>query len=166
MEFHSLTPARPSSMSFFIGRSSSRTKSFARANANKPYDSWRLFQLSFMVSELPSLAARRRPSDQHLRAELDYADVLWFPTGGGKTEAYLGLIAVAAFYDRLRGKPRGITAWMRFPLRMLSVQQLDRVLRVLVAAEEVRQKEVPDGAPFELGYLVGGGNTPNRLHVR
>ena len=137
--------------------------SFARANANKPYDSWRLFQLSFMVSELPSLAARRRPSDQQLRAELDYADVLWFPTGGGKTEAYLGLIAVAAFYDRLRGKSRGITAWMRFPLRMLSVQQLDRVLRVLVAAEEIRQKEVPDGAAFELGYLVGGGNTPNRL---
>lgn len=136
---------------------------FARANASKPYDSWRLFQLSFIVNELPSLAARQRPSDQRLRAELDYADVLWFPTGGGKTEAYLGLIAVAAFYDRLRGKNRGVTAWMRFPLRMLSVQQLDRVLRVLVAAEEVRQAEVPDGAPFELGYLVGSSNTPNRL---
>ena len=75
----------------------------------------------------------------------------------------MGLIAVAAFYDRLRGKSRGITAWMRFPLRMLSVQQLDRVLTILVAAEEVRQREFSDGAAFELGYLVGGGNTPNRL---
>ena len=138
-------------------------EAFASAHADEAYDSWRLFQLAFIVSELPSLAVRTRPTDERLRAELDHADVLWFPTGGGKTESYLGLIAVAAFYDRLRGKSRGITAWLRFPLRMLSVQQLDRVLKVLVAADEIRRREIPEGAAFELGYLVGGGNTPNRL---
>jgi ATP-dependent helicase YprA (DUF1998 family) len=59
-------------------------------------------------------------------------DVLWFPTGGGKTEAYLGLILIALFYDRLRGKERGVTALLRFPLRMLSVQQLQRILVVVL----------------------------------
>ena len=89
--------------------------------------------------------------------------MLWFPTGGGKTEAYLGLIAVALFYDRLRGKERGITALLRFPLRMLSTQQLDRILRIVVFADAVRRDEGIPGAPFELGYLVGGGNTPGLL---
>jgi len=89
--------------------------------------------------------------------------VLWFPTGGGKTEAYLGLILVALFYDRLRGKLRGATAWMLFPLRMLSVQQLARISDVLYHADIVRHDEQIDGQPFSLGYLVGANNTPNRL---
>lgn len=139
-------------------------RSFGEANAERNHNAWRLFQLVYIVSQLPALAARTHPEDARFRSELDYADVLWFPTGGGKTEAYLGLIVTAAFYDRLRGKGRGVTAWLKFPLRMLSVQQLARVLRILVVADEVRQKEVEDpGAPFELGYLVGSGNTPNTL---
>ena len=73
-----------------------------------------------------------------MRRELDHVDVLWFPAGGGKTEAYLGLIIAALFYDRLRGKHAGVTSWLRFPLRMLSVQQLFRMLRVLVIAEDLR----------------------------
>jgi len=139
-------------------------RSFAEANAGRDYRSWRLFQLVYIVSQLPALAARTHPEDVRFTSELDYADVLWFPTGGGKTEAYLGLIVTAAFYDRLRGKSRGVTAWLKFPLRMLSVQQLARVLRILVNADEIRQKEIDEpGAPFELGYLVGSGNTPNTL---
>lgn len=139
-------------------------RSFNEANASEDYDSWRLFQLVYIVSQLPALAARAHPENDRLTSELNYADVLWFPTGGGKTEAYLGLIVTAAFYDRLRGKSRGVTAWLKFPLRMLSVQQLARVLRILVIADEIREKEVDDlGAPFELGYLVGAGNTPNTL---
>ena len=131
------------------------------------YDTWRLFQLVYIVLHLPALAAREHRDRDELVNELGYVDVLWFPTGGGKTEAYLGLIVTALFYDRLRGKERGITAWMKFPLRMLSVQQLGRVLKALLVAEELRLSELAGrGRPFELGYLVGGTNTPNKLVPR
>jgi hypothetical protein len=125
--------------------------------------SWRLFQIVFIVLGLSSLAAREL-DDPVLDAELDTADVLWFPTGGGKSEAFLGLVAVALFYDRLRGKTLGTSALIRFPLRMLSVQQLDRVLRLITACEQVRQDRHPGlGDAFELGYFVGKANTPNSL---
>jgi helicase-like protein len=138
---------------------------FARANAGKSFDTWRLFQLVYIVTHLPALAAREH-DDAELRRELDHVDVLWFPAGGGKTEAYLGLIITALFYDRLRGKDAGVTSWLRFPLRMLSVQQLFRMLRVLVLAEDLRRERHigPNTAdPFALGYLVGGDGTPNSL---
>ncbi|MBV9660759.1 MAG: hypothetical protein JO337_06340 [Acidimicrobiales bacterium] len=135
---------------------------FARANPS-PDARWRLFQLVFIVSQLGGIAARRHPHDARLRQELDAVDVLWFPTGGGKTEAYLGLIATALFFDRLRGKARGTTAQLLFPLRMLSVQQLARMEKVLHHAEAVRGEESIGGDPFTLGYLVGSNNTPNRL---
>ncbi|MFF0613196.1 DEAD/DEAH box helicase [Nocardia tengchongensis] len=124
---------------------------------------WRLFQLVFIVSELAALVGRENPADPRLRRELDSVDVLWFPTGGGKTEAYLGLIVVALFYDRFRGKERGTSAWLLFPLRMLSVQQLSRVSVLLHHAEIVRNAQKLPGDPFTLGYFVGSGNTPNRL---
>ncbi|TDV41689.1 DEAD/DEAH box helicase [Actinophytocola oryzae] len=124
---------------------------------------WRLFQLVFIVSELAALAGRENPTDPRLRGELDAVDVLWFPTGGGKTEAYLGLIIVALFYDRLRGKQRGTSAWLLFPLRMLSVQQLSRVNEILHHADAARTAENLRGDAFTLGYFVGAGNTPNRL---
>lgn len=131
------------------------------------YDTWRLFQIVYLVLHLPALAAREHRGRPDLVSELDHVDVLWFPTGGGKTEAYLGLIVTALFYDRLRGKARGVTAWLKFPLRMLSVQQLARVLRALVVAEDLRKRELGGpGRPFELGYFVGGSNTPNKLQYR
>lgn len=134
----------------------------AFARANPPGRGWRLFQLVFIISQLLSLAARVH-NDPALRSELDYVDVLWFPTGGGKTEAYLGLITTALFYDRARGKERGATAWLAFPLRMLSVQQLARLYAVLHHAEAIRSAQATPGDPFTLGYLVGKANTPNRL---
>ncbi|WP_203919655.1 hypothetical protein [Rugosimonospora africana] len=136
---------------------------------------WRLFQIVFIVVQLAALAARE-PSGAHLRDELSHADVLWFPTGGGKSAALYGITAVAMFYDRLRGKTFGTTSIIRFPLRMLSVQQLDRIQRLVVCCELVRSAhhgqpknageagEAWDlGEPFELGYFVGRNNTPNRL---
>lgn len=138
---------------------------FAIVNAGKRFDTWRLFQLVYIVTHLPALAAREL-NDPEMRAELEFVDVLWFPAGGGKTEAYLGLIVTALFYDRLRGKDAGVTSWLRFPLRMLSVQQLARMMRVLVVAEDLRRikKVGSDQAdPFALAYLVGGGGTPNTL---
>lgn len=132
---------------------------------------WRLFQIGFMVSQLPALAVRELPPDltdsyaTALRSKLDEVAVLWFPTGGGKTEAYLGLIAVALLYDRLRGKPRGVSAWMRFPLRMLSLQQMERLARVIAGLNEFRAEEasIAVGDPFAIGYYVGDANTPNSL---
>jgi hypothetical protein len=129
---------------------------------------WRLFQLVFQVIHVSALRAREVDDPVYL-SELDTADVLFYPTGGGKTEAYLGLIAAAMFYDRLRGKKLGITALLRFPLRMLSVQQLVRVGRIVYAAEDLRQTLIADGQtgfagdPFRLGFFVGSSNTPNRL---
>jgi len=133
------------------------------AAAKGPTAGWRLFQLVFMVTEMGALAGRENPTDPRLREELDAVDVLWFPTGGGKTEAYLGLITVALFYDRLRGKECGTTAWMLFPLRMLSVQQLARISEVVHHGEVIRAAEGIGGDPFTLGYLVGAANTPNNL---
>ncbi len=139
-------------------------QTFMDANRAEPYDSWRLFQIVYIVAQLPSLAARRHTDDHRLKTELEAADVLWFPTGGGKTEAYLGLVVTALFYDRLRGKSRGVSSWLRFPLRMLSVQQLARVLHVLVTADTLRLRKLENpGDPFTIGYLVGGGGTPNSL---
>src|ERR1017187_1461945 len=114
---------------------------------------WRLFQIVYVVANLAALAAREAPAADRLAwaqrngnatdiaedlDELKVADVLWFPTGGGKSAALYGIIAVAMFFDRLRGKDAGVTAVLRFPLRMLSVQQLERALRLVAACELVR----------------------------
>ncbi len=141
---------------------------------------WRLFQVVFVVSNLAALAAREAPGSREAWAargsrladppddvdELGIADVLWFPTGGGKSAALYGIIAVALFYDRLRGKDAGVSAMLRFPLRMLSVQQLQLVLRLIVACEQVRSRHGDPGEPFRLGYWVGRNNTPNKITSR
>lgn len=144
-------------------------KVFERQGAKRKYpiEKWRLFQAVYQVIHLAALRARES-DDPELLAELDTVDVLWFPTGGGKTEAYLGLITTLLFYDRLRGKERGVSAILRFPLRMLSVQQLQRVLAVLWFAERRRREIVEtehlmEGDGFALGYWIGGSgeNTPS-----
>jgi hypothetical protein len=139
---------------------------------------WRLFQIVYVVANLAALAAREAPAAERLAwaqhhgeatntahdlDELKVADVLWFPTGGGKSAALYGIIAVALFFDRLRGKDAGVTAVLRFPLRMLSVQQLERALRLVAACEIVRGAHNYPGTPFRLGYWVGRNNTPNRI---
>lgn len=142
----------------------------------KGYDCWRLFQIVFIVTQLPSLALREgkkhgewpKGVERNWAGDLEWGDVLWFATGGGKTEAYLGLVCCAMLYDRLRGKSLGITAWLRFPLRMLSVQQLQRAMRMVWEAEKERQSllgaEAELSDPIRLGYLVGGTTTPNQLN--
>jgi len=134
-------------------------------NASR-YPSWRLFQIVYIVTQLPAIAAREY-DDPAGQDDWDWVDVLWFPTGGGKTEAYLGLIVCTAFFDRLRGKRGGVTAWMRFPLRLLSLQQLQRLADIMAAAELLRRQTPgingPTFDPFSVAYLVGSGNTPNRL---
>jgi hypothetical protein len=122
------------------------------------HNAWRPFQIGFLLASLSALASRTNNPD------LDTVDTLWFATGGGKTETYLGLVVTAAFLDRITGKRQGITAWARFPLRMLSLQQTQRFANVLAAAELVRQEDNIEGSVFSVGFLVGPG-TPNRIPV-
>jgi len=119
------------------------------------YDSWRPFQLGFLLANLASILDTSK--------EPEIVDVVWFATGGGKTETYLGLLITAAIYDRLVGKTTGVTAWSRFPLRMLSLQQTQRFADALAGAEIVRREWKIPGAPFSLGVFVGQAATPNRI---
>lgn len=129
--------------------------------ANRTHTRWRLFQLIFIVSQLPELAAREYPA---LASEDDGAvELLWFAAGGGKTEAFLGVMLWQCFFDRLRGKRVGNTAFVRFPLRLLTFQQLQRLFQALAAADQIRKESGIPGARFSIGYLVGGTVTPNKI---
>lgn len=150
-------------------------------NRMHEFDSWRLFQLVFIVMMVPDVASREyedwdevewRTGETQDRAEmadsaLEIVDVLWFPTGGGKTEAFLGVAVWSMFFDRIRGKDFGVTAWTRFPLRLLSLQQIQRMSESAIHADLVRRQEDDIGEhpsrPFSVGYLVGKRNTPNAL---
>lgn len=136
----------------------------------KGYKSWRLFQIVFFVSLIPDIVACDPDDDlmspsERAKTKLSNVDLLYFPTGGGKTEAFLGVMVFNLFFDRFRGKKRGITAILKYPLRLLSVQQVQRVADVLAIAEKYRKllPEQSSADPFSIGYYVGDGNTPNRL---
>lgn len=128
---------------------------------------WHLFQIVFLVSQICSIAALS--SNQPSSNERRVVDIIYFPTGGGKTEAYLATIVFHCFFDRLRGKSAGVTAWTRFPLRLLTLQQTQRVADVIGIAELVRREqkdprlfdEGVDG--FAIGYFVGREATPNEI---
>lgn len=132
--------------------------------------SWRPFQLAFILLSIPSLVDtthkdRTRPIEA-------YADLLWFPTGGGKTEAYLGVAAFAMAIRRLQGKiggldgTRGLTVIMRYTLRLLTLQQFQRASTLICAMELLRQEAVANGdnslgvEPFTIGLWVGNKVTP------
>ncbi|UBV31573.1 DNA helicase [Lactobacillus delbrueckii subsp. lactis] len=104
--------------------------------------------------------------------EREIVDLLYFPTGGGKTEAYLGLMAFTIANRRLRAsesdeynRDGGVTIILRYTLRLLTTQQRDRITKMVVAAELVRQKNYPKYGtePISIGFWVGGGVTPNRF---
>lgn len=128
--------------------------------------SWRPFQLAFLLLSIPSLADPKHP-DRTSPAEA-FADLLWFPTGGGKTEAYLGVAAFAMGIRRLQGVvenldgERGLTVIMRYTLRLLTLQQFQRAATLLCAMEMIRTSDVAKwGAePFTLGLWVGNKVTP------
>jgi hypothetical protein len=133
----------------------------AMGRAQKSHDKWRLFQIAFIVSVLPELASREYP--ELATKEDGFVDLLWFAAGGGKTEAFMGIILWQAFFDRIRDKQFGNTAFIRFPLRLLTFQQLQRLAVALAAAELVRKESGLKGARFSIGYLVGGTVTPNKI---
>jgi len=129
---------------------------------------WRLFQLVFLVSQIPSIASLN-PSHSALSSEREFVDIIYFPTGGGKTEAYLAVVVFHLFYDRLRGKLGGVTAWTRFPLRPLTLQQTQRAADIVGLAELVRMEHDDarlsgqDIDGFSVGYFVGEGGSPNKI---
>jgi len=128
--------------------------------------SWRPFQLAFLLLSIPSLADPKH-ADRTSPAEA-FADLLWFPTGGGKTEAYLGVAAFAMGIRRLQGVVenldgrRGLTVIMRYTLRLLTLQQFQRAATLLCAMEAIRWGDVAKwgGEPFTLGLWVGNKVTP------
>ncbi len=121
------------------------------------FSGWRPFQLGFILANLRSVLMDA--------SETETVDILWFATGGGKTETYLGLLVMAALYDRLTGKSCGMTAWSRFPLRLLSLQQTQRFADAIAAAEIVRRREAINGEAFSMGFFVGDSSTPNRIKI-
>lgn len=117
---------------------------------------WRPFQIAFLMAAIPSSASR-----EHRDREL--VDLIFFPTGGGKTEAYLGLSAFSIFLRRIRNpEDVGVEVLMRYTLRLLTAQQFQRAAALVCAMEVIRQSQKALGeAPFTIGIWVGGDTAPN-----
>lgn len=143
----------------------SMNTAMAKVANSKGYDEWRLFQLAFILASIPAFATRISEFHAFYTPEVakhaNSVTLLYFSTGGGKSEAFLGLLTFVLFLDRLRGKQRGVSALMRYPLRLLTLQQARRTFATMGAAEEVRHARGHTGEPFSLGFWVGGSNTPN-----
>ena len=138
-------------------------ETFGSQHRQDPNRGWRLFQMAFILAHVPVFASRMAEwRDCHdIFLDEDSASLLYFPTGGGKSEAFYGALLFAMFLDRLRGKDRGISALIRYPLRLLTLQQAQRLLKLLVHAEVVRRRNGAGSWPFEIGFWVGSQNTPN-----
>ncbi|MEE4356475.1 MAG: hypothetical protein V2I97_08395, partial [Desulfococcaceae bacterium] len=130
---------------------------------------WRPFQLGFILLAASSIVEKNHP-------DRSIMDLLWFPTGGGKTEAYLFLIAFLAFYRRLSHKNEsekgaGVAAIMRYTLRLLTTQQFSRAASVILACEAIRRDKIPvagdvrklGNIPFSIGLWVGNEAVPNKI---
>ena len=152
---------------YYMIRMAFKYMNSAFMNSAKGYDSWRLFQIVFVVSLILDVVAHEPElmldESTVSKAKTDKVDILYFPTGGGKTEAFLGILVFNLFFDRLRGKEYGMTALLKYPLRLLSVQQVQRVANILAVAEKIRINEGLGGDRFSLGYYVGDKNTPNKI---
>ena len=119
---------------------------------------WRPFQLAFLLSVIESTIDEADPCRGVL-------DLIWFPTGGGKTEAYLGLFAFLAMWRRLRyGEDGGgVAVLMRYTLRLLTRQQFERAARIVCALELLRRRDQArlGVEPVSVGLWVGAAASPN-----
>lgn len=135
--------------------------------------SWRPFQLAFLLLNLPALVDPTHPDRIHPTHAR--ADLLWFPTGGGKTEAYLGVAAFTMALRRLQGDmlgseaatsysgAAGVAVLMRYTLRLLTLQQFQRATALICAMEVIRRQDEAlwGREPFRIGLWVGQRSTPN-----
>ncbi len=123
---------------------------------------WHPFQLAFLLLAIPSTAYGDNPSRNVL-------DLIWFPTGGGKTEAYLGLVAFTLFFRRLNGdspeEGYGTAVITRYTLRLLTLQQFDRAARAVMACEILRREDIErfGSEHFSIGLFVGNSATPGTI---
>ena len=119
---------------------------------------WRPFQIAYLLLNLPGIT-----DPEH--EDRDVADLLWFPTGGGKTEAYLGLVAYVILLRRVRDRGAfGVAVLMRYTLRLLTIQQFERASMLMCALETIRKENRDLGErKFSIGLWVGSGATPNSL---
>lgn len=121
---------------------------------------WRPFQLGFFLVVLESLIHREK--------DRELMDLLWFPTGGGKTEAYLLIIAFVLFYRKLEkgglDQDDGVAVISRYTLRALTTDQFQRTTALITACELVRLEALKSlkGSRFSIGLWIGGDSTPNR----
>lgn len=158
-------------------RSANDSESIADALAAIEVDgdsaaSWRPFQLAFILLQLPALT---EPAHPFRSGDAANVELLFFPTGGGKTEAYLGLAAYTFAIRRLQGKVDsdegvldggdGVAVLMRYTLRLLTSQQFQRAAALICAAELIRQEDTSTwGAkPFSIGLWVGTAVSPKRF---
>lgn len=119
---------------------------------------WRPFQIAFLLMSIRGIC-----EPEH--ADRNVVDLIWFPTGGGKTEAYLGLTAFSIFFNCLAGrKPGGVDVLMRYTLRLLTAQQFQRAALLFCAMEYLRRRNIKllGVQPLRLGLWVGGAATPNK----
>ena len=119
---------------------------------------WYPFQLAYILQIIPDIT----DSESKFR---NVADLLWFPTGGGKTEAYLGVAAFTIFYRRISDKPvdDGVTVIMRYTLRLLTIQQFERAAAMICACEHLRRENSIPGGEISIGLWIGSGMTPNHI---
>lgn len=138
---------------------------FIRQKGKSSNFGWRPFQIAFILMNLAGIVNPEHP-------DREIVDLLYFPTGGGKTEAYLGLMAFAIANRRLRATEDseynldgGVTVILRYTLRLLTTQQRDRITKMVVAAEKIRRQAYPrfGTEPISIGFWVGGGVTPNKF---
>ena len=144
----------------------------ARILAGSHPHHWRVFQLAFILMQLPALTD---PALPHRSGDLAAVQLLFFPTGGGKTEAYLGLAAYAFAIRRRQGLLEtpdgpidgraGVTVLMRYTLRLLTSQQFQRATTLVCAAELARREDPATWGeePFRIGLWVGTAVSPKRV---
>lgn len=121
--------------------------------------SWYPFQMAYILQIIPDIV----DNDSEFRNDVD---LLWFPTGGGKTEAYLGLSAFSIFFRRLsedNDNINGVTIIMRYTLRLLTIQQFERATALVCACEHMRKKYSIPGCEISIGLWIGSGMTPNHI---